>query len=117
MPENDHTMRALIDAALSVSVDKCARCKICDNQVGAVMAALREYGPYLKVAVTRDGDVMTVDLNPDDVIDLREDDEIGKIVIRAAGEPIMEVQRFRTDDLPDTGQGWTDEGLQNRNMN
>lgn len=33
-------LRALVDAALSASVDRCARCKVCDAQVDAVMAAL-----------------------------------------------------------------------------
>ena len=33
-------MRQRIDRALSESVDRCARCKICDNQVDAVMRVL-----------------------------------------------------------------------------
>jgi hypothetical protein len=33
-------LRARIDTALSESVDRCARCKICDNQVDAVMEVL-----------------------------------------------------------------------------
>jgi hypothetical protein len=33
-------LRRRIDSALSESVDRCARCKICDNQVDAVMRVL-----------------------------------------------------------------------------
>lgn len=33
-------LRRRIDAALQDSMDRCARCKACDNQVDAVMAVL-----------------------------------------------------------------------------
>lgn len=33
-------LRALIEAALGESIDRCARCKVCDVQVNAVMSVL-----------------------------------------------------------------------------
>lgn len=39
-PRDPSALRARIEDALNRSVDRCARCKVCDAQVDAVMAAL-----------------------------------------------------------------------------
>lgn len=38
------TLRERIEAALQDSTDSCARCKVCDRQIAAVMAVLAEHG-------------------------------------------------------------------------
>jgi hypothetical protein len=43
------TIRERLEAALDASIDDCARCKVCDTQVGAAMTVL---GPLLERAET-----------------------------------------------------------------
>ena len=38
------TVRERLEAALDASIDRCARCKVCDVQIGAVMAVIEERG-------------------------------------------------------------------------
>ena len=40
-------IRERLEAALDVSIDRCARCKVCDTQIGAAMTVL---GPLLERA-------------------------------------------------------------------
>jgi len=49
-------LREQIDYALSESVDRCARCKICGNQVDAVMGVLADAG----LAVVSRDDLVTI---------------------------------------------------------
>ena len=40
------SLRERIAAALDASIDRCARCKVCDAQIDAVMAVLAEQGVW-----------------------------------------------------------------------
>ena len=48
----------------------------------------------MTVTVSQDADGVTVELNPDDLINLRPDDTIDKVTVTMAGERIAELQRF-----------------------
>lgn len=48
----------------------------------------------MKVTVTHENDRVTVELNPDDLIDLRGDHDVSTIDLTLAGERIAQLQRF-----------------------
>jgi len=49
----------------------------------------------ITVTVSQDENQVTVELDPEDLINLREGDEINKVSITLAGEQIALLQRFR----------------------
>jgi len=55
----------------------------------------------LTVTVTQDKNQVTVELDPEDLINLRDGDEISKVSITLAGEQIALLQRFR--EMPPGG--------------
>ncbi len=49
----------------------------------------------LTVTVSHDGEQVTIDLDPEELINLRDGDDISKVSITLAGEQIALIQRFR----------------------
>lgn len=54
----------------------------------------------ITVTVSEDHGEMTVDLNPQEIIDLRSSDRVETIHIAFAGERVLEMDRIATTALP-----------------
>jgi len=53
-----------------------------------------EQKKQLPVTVTEDNEIVTVELNPEDLINLRDGEEIDTVSITLAGKEVARIQRF-----------------------
>jgi hypothetical protein len=60
----DPGVRQRLEAALDASIDKCARCKVCDTQIGAAMTVL---GPLLARAEAAEAQLAAIEARRSDI--------------------------------------------------